>query len=83
MNNNLFQSQLKTFGFITIDTENKDLLNSDMYQSYIRVLYVGKDCKLVSDFTAFEVSSPSLFFIGPNQHLHVKEVGPQPCNFIC
>lgn len=81
MSRDLFQSDLKTFGFLSIDNANRELLNSDEFQSYIRVLYVSKGCKLVSDFTEFEVESPSLFFIGPNQHLHVKEVG-HDCHFI-
>lgn len=82
MNHNLFRSELKTFGFLSIDHANKELLNSDEFQSYIRILYVGKGAKLVADFTEFDVASPSLFFIGPNQYLHVKEVGQQTCQFI-
>ncbi len=82
MNNTLFQSDLKTFGLLSIDNTNRALLNSDEYQSYIRVLYVGKGCQLVSDFTEFEVEKPSLFFIGPYQYLHVKQAGEQQCRFI-
>ncbi len=82
MNNHLFQSHLKTFGFLSIDENNKQLLNSNEYQSYIRVLYVSQGCQLISDFTEFDVKTPSLFFIGPNQHLHVKQMGQQPGHFI-
>ncbi len=82
MNNNLFQKELKTFGFLSIDNTNRELLNSNEFQSYIRVLYVNKGCRLVYDFTEFETKNPSLFFIGPNQHLHVKEIGQRECYFI-
>lgn len=82
MNNNLFQSDLKTFGFLSIDNANKDILNSDAFQSYIRVLFVSRGCKLLTDFTEFAVESPSLLFIGPNQHLQVTEIGERECQFI-
>ncbi|HLT88921.1 MAG TPA: helix-turn-helix domain-containing protein [Sphingobacterium sp.] len=78
----LFRSDLKTIGLISLHEENVDSINSGNYKQYIKVLLLSKGAELQVDLTEYSVKQPSLFFVSPNQHLHIKKLGKEEGHFI-
>jgi len=79
---NVFESNLKTIGLIGINDKSIDSINGEMYKSYIKILYLPKGYKLTVDFTVYDTSQPSLFFVAPNQFLKVEKYGTASGHFI-
>lgn len=67
---------------LKIDNNSLEIINSEAYKEYIKVLYLPSNCKIKVDFGVYTTSSYSLFFISPNQVLSVEEMGNQPGFFI-
>lgn len=78
----LFQSDLKILGLILLNEKSKIDINSENYKQYIKVLFLPKGYELQVDLTEYLIDRPSLFFISPNQHLHVKKFGAEEGYFI-
>ena len=79
---NLFRSELKTIGLIPLNAESVDVINSETYKQYIKVLFLSKGYELEVDLTRYTVKQPSLFFISPNQYLRVTKPGIEEGYFI-
>lgn len=82
MKEHFFGMSLKKIGMLKIDNNSLEIINSEAYKEYIKVLYLPSDCKIKVDFGVYSTSSYSLFFISPNQVLSVEEMGDQPGFFI-
>jgi AraC-like DNA-binding protein len=78
----LFQSNLKTLGLLALDEEQVGKINSDTHKHYIKVLFLPAGYQIQVDLKAYTVTQPSLFFITPNQHLHIKKMGSEGGYFI-
>lgn len=78
----VFRSDLKTIGLISLHEENLDSINGGNYKQYIKVLSLSKGAELQVDLTEYSVKQPSLFFVSPNQHLHIKKLGKEEGQFI-
>ncbi|WP_418360949.1 helix-turn-helix domain-containing protein [Sphingobacterium detergens] len=78
----VFRSDLKTIGLISLHEENVDSLNSADYRQYIKVLLLSKGSELQVDLAEYSVKQPSLFFVSPNQHLHIKKLAKEEGHFI-
>ncbi|MCD8741001.1 AraC family transcriptional regulator [Mucilaginibacter roseus] len=82
MTNNIFDESLKTIGMLHVDHDSLNVINSDAYKSYIKVMYLPGGCKIKVDFDVYQTDGPALFFIGPNQVLQIEGLCPQPGYFI-
>jgi len=78
MKQHIFDASLKTIGMVQVDGESLELINSDEYKSYIKVLYVSEGCKIKVDFNVYDTPGPSLFFISPNQVVSIEELCDEP-----
>ncbi|TWR24722.1 helix-turn-helix domain-containing protein [Mucilaginibacter pallidiroseus] len=74
MTNNIFDSNLKTIGFLHVNTDSIDLINSDTYKLYIKALYLPKGCTVQVDFNVYHTQGAALFFISPNQVLSIQNM---------
>lgn len=72
MKQSIFDVSLKTIGLVHVNSESLDVINSDRYKSYIKVLYLTKGCKIKVDFDVYSTEGPTLFFISPNQVLSIE-----------
>ncbi|RKO68553.1 helix-turn-helix domain-containing protein [Sphingobacterium puteale] len=79
---NVFRSNLKTIGLISLHEENVDSINSANYKQYIKVLLLSKGAKVQVDLAEYSVKQPSLFFVSPSQHLHIKKLGKEEGHFV-
>ncbi len=78
----VFRNDLKTIGLISVHEDNVDSINSAGYKQYIKVLLLSKGAELQVDLVEYSVKQPSLFFVSPNQHLHIKKLGKEDGHFI-
>ncbi|MHA4844772.1 helix-turn-helix domain-containing protein [Flavitalea antarctica] len=78
----LFDAGLKKIGLLRVESENASRINLEEYKSYIKVLYLPKGYRLKVDFKFYSTERPSLFFISPNQFLHIDSFGIQPGHLI-
>jgi len=78
MKQHIFDVSLKKIGMVQVDRESVEVINSDSYKSYIKVLYLAKDCKVKVDFKMYVTVCSSLFFISPNQVLNIEELSDEP-----
>ncbi len=78
----VFRSDLKSIGLLSLHEESADSINSENYKQYIKVLFLPKGYELQVDLAEYTVKQPSLFFVSPNQHLHVKKQGTEDGYFI-
>jgi AraC family transcriptional activator of pobA len=74
MTENVFQSRYKCFGYIPLNTVSAEYIDSNKFDSFIRVLYVEKGARLTIDFKEFDTDQPSLFFINNNQLLKIFDL---------
>lgn len=79
---NIFRSNLKTIGLISLHEENVDSINSANYKQYIKVLLLSKGAEVQVDLAEYSVKQPSLFFVSPSQHLHIKKLGKEEGHFV-
>jgi AraC-like DNA-binding protein len=70
-----FQSSLKTIGLVKVSSHSTEIINSERYKAYIKALYVPKGYMLKVDFNSYTTKQPTLFFISPNQFLHIENSG--------
>ena len=74
-NQKMFDVGLKKIGLIYVNSESSEVINSEDYKSYIKIVYLPKGYRLKVDFTTYTTENPSLFFISPNQILHIEKPG--------
>ncbi|OOQ57794.1 helix-turn-helix domain-containing protein [Mucilaginibacter pedocola] len=71
MTNHVFDMSLKTIGLLHLDKNSLEMINSEAYKPYIKVMYLPKGCKIKVDFEVYNTEGPALFFISPNQVLNI------------
>jgi len=77
MKQSIFDENLKTIGMVNVDRESVELINSDTYKSYIKVLYLSGGFEVKVDFNVYTTTGPTLFFVSPNQLLSIEKIGKQ------
>ena len=77
-----FESNYKKLGIIQIGQHNVEMVNSDHYKPYIKILYLPVDYKLTVDFRKFTTKENSLFFINSNQYFQLQKAGTDKGYFI-
>jgi AraC-like DNA-binding protein len=82
MNHKVFESNYKKLGFLILNQETLDEINSDEYKAYIKVLYLPEEYSVTIDFNHYETKSPSLFFINSNQYLQINKEGKKKGYFM-
>lgn len=82
MKQHIFDVSLKKIGLVQVDSESLEVINSEAYKSYIKVIYLSKGCKIKVDFKMYDTPCPSLFFISPNQVLSIEELCDEPGHLI-
>ncbi|GAA4323929.1 helix-turn-helix domain-containing protein [Mucilaginibacter gynuensis] len=82
MMNNIFDASLKTIGLVHVNGDSLNVINSDAYKSYIKIMYLPKGCKIKVDFTVYHTDGAALFFISPNQVLSIEDVCTEAGYFI-
>jgi len=78
----LFKSDLKTLGLLSVAEESASIISGDAYKEYIKVLFLPSGFELQVDLTHYKVNQPTLFFVTPNQYLNIKKTGTQNGYFI-
>ncbi len=71
----LFQSELKTFGLLSLDFGSLNQVNKGVYKEYILVFYLTAGYRLQVDLNVYVTDQPTLLFVNPNQHLHFEQSG--------
>jgi AraC-like DNA-binding protein len=74
----LFDTGLKKIGMLRVNNETASLINSAEYKAYIKIVYLPKGYVVKVDFAVYSSTCPSLFFISPNQVMHLETVGQEP-----
>lgn len=82
MKRNIFDENLKTIGMLNVDLQSIEVINSEAYKSYIKVLYLNEGFELKVDFNVYSTIGPTLFFISPNQVLNIEKMGQKPGRLI-
>lgn len=82
MKQSIFDVSLKTIGLVHINSESLELINSDAYKSYIKVLYLNEGFEIKVDFNVYRTEGPTLFFISPNQVLSIDKLGETAGYFV-
>lgn len=78
----IFDTNLKTIGLVKVSGDTLDVINSDEYKLYIKILYLPKGCKIKVDFNLYHNDGPALFFISPNQVLNIESLCDETGYFI-
>jgi len=78
----VFTSDLKTLGLLSLGEESLHIINSEMYSQYIKVLLLTTGFEVQVDLAHYTVKQPSLFFVSPNQHLDIKRSGIEEGYFV-
>ncbi|MDR7128124.1 AraC-like DNA-binding protein [Algoriphagus sp. 4150] len=74
----LFQKSLKKLGLKSVIPENMQLINSEEFKEFIKILYLPSGYTVTIDFTIHKTIAPSLIFVSPNQFMKIEEVGIAP-----
>lgn len=80
--NNIFEVSLKTIGLMPVSNDSLEMINSDTYKSYIKIMYLPKGCKIKVDFSVYHTEGPALFFVSPNQVLRIENLCAESGSFI-
>lgn len=82
MRSNIFDVSRKTIGLISINGDSLAAIHSDIYKSYIKIMYLPKGYTIKVDFDIYETNGAALFFISPNQVLSIEGVCDEVGYFI-
>lgn len=82
MSKTVFNNNLKTLGLLRVSQEQTEMINSDEYKQYIKILYLPADYKIRVDFACYDTQQPTLFFVSPNQYLEIEAAGKESGYFI-
>lgn len=81
-NHKFFESNYKKLGFLVLNQDSIDEINSDYYKPYIKVLYLPENYSITIDFKHYKTTTPSLFFINSNQYLQIEKEGEKQGYFM-
>lgn len=81
-NHKFFESNYKKLGFLVLNQDSIDEINSDYYKPYIKVLYLPENYSITIDFKHYKTTTPSLFFINSNQYLQIEKEGKKQGYFM-
>ncbi|WP_259014017.1 helix-turn-helix domain-containing protein [Emticicia fluvialis] len=73
----LFEASLKKLGLLNVNNESSKVINNGAYKAYIKILYLPAGYQLTVDFNVYTTTQNSLFFVAPNQFLHIGTVGQE------
>ncbi len=73
----LFEASLKKLGLLNVNNESSKVINNGAYKAYIKILYLPTGYQLTVDFNVYTTTQNSLFFVAPNQFLHIETVGQE------
>ncbi|PLK43337.1 helix-turn-helix domain-containing protein [Emticicia sp. TH156] len=73
----LFEASLKKLGLLNVNNESSKVINNGAYKAYIKILYLPAGYQLTVDFNVYTTTQNSLFFVAPNQFLHIETVGQE------
>jgi len=76
-NHNFFESNYKKLGFLALNSDTVEEINSEYFKPYIKVLYLPEDYFITIDFKQYQTTSPALFFVNSNQYLQIDREGKQ------
>ncbi|WP_439490274.1 helix-turn-helix domain-containing protein [Algoriphagus sp.] len=62
----------------SVNSENTQIINSEAFKEYIKILYLPSGYTVTVDFTVHRTVAPSLLFVSPNQFMKIEEVGLAP-----
>lgn len=65
----VFESSYKKLGYRLFRGEQLDLENGEPFRPFIKIVMVPAGYRLMVDFTLYETTAPTLFFVAPNQFL--------------
>jgi len=82
MSTTVFNNNLKTLGLLHVSQEQTEMINSDEYKQYIKILYLPAGYKIRVDFACYDTEQPTLFFVSPNQYLEIEAAGQESGYFI-
>ena len=82
MRTTVFNNSLKTLGLLHVSQEQTEMINSDEYKQYIKILYLPAGYKIRVDFACYDTQQPTLFFVSPNQYLEIEAAGKESGYFI-
>ena len=82
MSKTVFNNNLKTLGLLHVSQEQTEMINSDEYKQYIKILYLPAGYKIRVDFACYDTQQPTLFFVSPNQYLEIEVAGKESGYFI-
>lgn len=82
MSKTVFNNNLKTLGLLHVSQEQTEMINSDEYKQYIKILYLPAGYKIRVDFACYDTQQPTLFFVSPNQYLEIEAAGKESGYFI-
>lgn len=78
----LFEASLKKLGLLYINNESSKVINNGAYKAYIKILYLPAGYQLTVDFNVYTTTQNSLFFVAPNQFMHIETVGQEAGHMI-
>ncbi|ASK32110.1 AraC family transcriptional regulator [Chryseobacterium sp. T16E-39] len=79
---NYYEYNHKMFGYLIIDDQSLQDINTDEYNEYIRILFFPKASQVTVDFDEYNNDGPALFFVGPHQKVRIREADQQDAHFI-
>ncbi|WP_439558111.1 helix-turn-helix domain-containing protein [Dyadobacter sp.] len=82
MGTTVFNNNSRTLGLLHVSEEQTAAINGPEYKEYIKILYLPAGFKLRVDFSVYQTTQPTLFFISPNQYLEIEEAGAESGYFI-
>lgn len=74
MRNNIYDTGLKVIGTVLLDAQGLALINTDVYSTFIRILFIPGGVKIQVDIDTFTTTSPTLVFISPDQLLRIDSI---------
>lgn len=80
--NTTYEHNHKKFGFHVLDQTSLEQINTDLFNNYIRIFFFPESCHLSLDFDEYSTNAPTLFFVGNNQKVRIKDLDQQEAYFI-
>jgi AraC-like DNA-binding protein len=77
-----YEANYKKLGYLAFNSEQLEVINAGEFQSFIKIFLIPAGYKLTVDFDHYETKVQTLFFIAPNQFLHVLSGSEVPIQFL-
>jgi len=84
MENNklVFESKYKKLGCATFDHQDLELINTNFFRPFIKVLLVPAHYIISVDFKIYDLDRPAVFFVNSNQFLTIVKATNDPAHLI-